>query len=60
MNSIKEFIFILIITSNFLCVPVSSDDVVEAYNLIKDLEPTTPQVDLNYNFCIQLPCLQEN
>lgn len=23
---------------------VSSDDVVEAYNLIKDLEPTTPQV----------------
>ena len=56
MNSIKEFIFILII--NFLCVPVSSDDVVEAYNLIKDLEPTTPQVDLKYNFCIQLPCLQ--
>lgn len=45
---------------NFLCVPVSSDDVVEAYNLIKDLEPTTPQVDLDYNFCIQLPCLQEN
>ena len=58
MNSIKEFIFILII--NFLCVPVSSDDVVEAYNLIKDLEPTTPQVDLIYNFCIQLPCLKEN
>ena len=58
MNSIKEFIFILII--NFLCVPVSSDDVVEAYNLIKDLEPTTPQVDLIYNFFIQLPCLQEN
>ena len=27
---------------------VLSDDVVEAYNLIKDLEPTTPQVTNNH------------
>lgn len=28
----------------WLCISYISDDVQEAYNLIKDLEPTTPQV----------------
>ena len=30
------------------------DDVVEAYNLIKDLEPTTPQVSVNCIFVLHV------
>ena len=36
--------------------PVLSDDVVEAYNLIKDLEPTTPQVIIDHHLWSNLSC----
>lgn len=37
--------------SLFGCVCFPIDDVQEAYNLIKDLEPTTPQVLPVHHFC---------